>query len=195
MRQADKKDRDTIVDILLKSFENNKSVNYIIKQDVKREVRLRRLMEYSFDSCMLYGDVFITDDKAGCALVVKPDKKKTLPKTILLDAIVAVRALGLSNLKTAMRRESIIKSHHPRELLYYLWFIGVDPEKQGRGIGSKLLGDVITEATKDNRILCLETSTIKNIPWYQSFGFSIYHELDFGYKLFLLEKRLTTDLS
>jgi len=77
MKRAENFDRGTIVDILVNSFRDNKSVNYIIKQDAKKNVRLKRLMEYSHDICKLYGDVFITDDKSGCALIVKPDKKKT----------------------------------------------------------------------------------------------------------------------
>jgi len=188
MKRAENTDRDTIVNILVEAFKDNKSVNYIIKQDAKREVRLKRLMEYSHDLCKLYGDVFITNDKSGCALILKPDKKKTSLKSILLDAKFAVSCLGLSNLKKAMSREAKIKSNHPEGLLYYLWFIGVDTCKQNQGIGSSLLKEVITEGQKENRIICLETSTLKNISWYQSFGFKIYQELDFGYKLFCLKK-------
>ena len=41
-------DKPLVVDILSKSFNDNKSINYIVKQDGKREERLRKLMEYSF---------------------------------------------------------------------------------------------------------------------------------------------------
>lgn len=188
MKRAENIDRNIIVDILVKSFGDNKSVNYIIKQDAKRDERLRRLMEYSHDVCKLFGDVFITDDKSGCALIIKPDKKRTSLKSVLLDARFAITCLGISNLKKAMSREATIKAQHPDGLIYYLWFIGVDPNKQHEGIGSKLLKDVINKGQKENRTICLETSTSKNIPWYQSFGFTIYQELDFGYKLFCLKK-------
>lgn len=188
MERADNSDRDIIVNILINSFRDNKSVNYIIKQDSKKELRLKRLMEYSHDVCKLSGDVFITEDKSGCALIVKPETKKPLIKSTLLDVKFVMGCLGIGNIKKAMSRESIIKSQHPEGLLYYLWFIGVDPAKQNQGLGSSLLKDVIAEGKTDNRTICLETSTLKNIPWYQSFGFSIYKELDFGYKLFCLKK-------
>ncbi len=80
MKRAQHTDRATIVDILVNSFRDNKSVNYIIQQDSKKELRLRRLMEYSHDVCKLFGDVFITEDKSGCALIVKPDKKRLRSK-------------------------------------------------------------------------------------------------------------------
>ena len=87
-----------------------------------------------------------------------------------------------------MKREAKIKKVHPDGPLYYLWFIGVDSHNQNKGIGSQLLQDVISEGQKQNRTICLETSTQNNIPWYQSFGFKIYNEMDFRYKLFCLKK-------
>ncbi len=65
MIRAEYKDRNRIINILAKSFDDNKSVNYIIKQDKKRVERMKKLMEYSFEVCYLFGDVFLTDDKKG----------------------------------------------------------------------------------------------------------------------------------
>src|SRR6185312_1340531 len=76
MIKATYKDKDRVVDILAKSFDDNQSVNYIVKQDKKRNQRIRKLMVYSFDICYLYGEVFLADDKSGCALILFPDKKK-----------------------------------------------------------------------------------------------------------------------
>jgi hypothetical protein len=77
MIKAGYEDKQLIVNILVKSFDDNKSVNYIVKQDNKRKQRLRKLMEYSFDVCCLFGDVFLSGDKKACALIVKSDLNKT----------------------------------------------------------------------------------------------------------------------
>lgn len=188
MMKAEYKDKGLIADILTKSFNDNKSVNYIVKQDGKREQRLRSLMEYSFDICYLFGDVFLSDDKKGCALIVLPDKKKSNLKSILLDLKLIFNCTGLSNVSKAMDREAKIKKLQPKELLYYLWFIGVNPADQNKGIGSNLLSEVIDEGMSKQRTICLETSTVKNLPWYEKFGFKIYNELDLSYKLFFLKK-------
>jgi len=89
-----------------------------------------------------------------------------------------------------MKRESTIKKLHPKELIYYLWFIGVTSSQQHKGTGSNLLNEIIVEATAQKRIICLETSTLQNIPWYQKFGFTIYREFDFGYGLYCLKREL-----
>lgn len=188
MIRAQERDRELIVEILTSSFRDNLSVNYIIQQDTNRELRLKRFMEYSHDYCRLFGDIFINEERTGCALVVKPDTKRSSLTSILLDVKFVVGCLGLSHLKKAMNREAKIKSQHPKGLLYYVWFIGVNPDEQHNGIGSKLLQEVIKQGQSERRIICLETSTLKNIPWYQSFGFTIYNEMDFGYKLFCLRR-------
>ena len=188
MIRARYNDKTVIVDILSNSFNDNHSVNYIIKQDRWRVDRIRNLMDYSFEVCYMFGDVFLSDDKNACALIVLPDKKKTNLKSILLDVKLITSCIGLSNVKKAMARESKIKKLHPEQLMYYLWFIGVDPDKQNKGIGSTLLNEVIKEGTSQHRSIYLETSTLKNIPWYEKFGFKIYNELDLGYKLFFLKK-------
>jgi ribosomal protein S18 acetylase RimI-like enzyme len=187
MQRAKATDKAHIADILTRSFIDNRSINYTVKQDKKREQRIRKLMEYSFEVCNMFGDAFLTDDKKGCVLILMPDKKKTSLKSVMLDVKLILSVIGISNVKKAMNREDAIKKVHPDELLYYLWFIGVQPSEQGKGIGSSLLNEVIREGRNKQRTVCLETSTLKNIPWYEKHGFEIYRELDFGYKLFCMK--------
>jgi ribosomal protein S18 acetylase RimI-like enzyme len=132
----------------------------------------------------------LSEDKKACALLVFPDKKKTSFKSIVSDIKLAMGCIGASNIKKALDREAKIKKQHPKEVMYYLWFIGVDPEYQNKGIGSALLNDVITESIALQRPLYLETSTPKNIPWYKKLGFAVYQELDLGYNLFFLKREL-----
>lgn len=188
MIRAGIEDKNRIVDILSNAFDDNKSVNYIIQQDVKRKQRISNLMAYSFDLCHSFGDVFMSEDKKGCALILLPDKKKTTLRSVFLDTKLAVSAIGLANIKKAMDREAAINKIHPDGIIYYLWFIGVDPTDQGNGVGSKLLESVIQEGLSQKRTICLETSTTKNLPWYEKHGFNTYRDLDFGYKLYCMKR-------
>lgn len=187
MIKAKYEDKSLVVEILTSSFDDNKSVNYIIKQDSKRVERIKSLMDYSFEMCYRFGEVFLTDDKRGCALILMPDKKKTSLNSILLDVKFIFSGIGLSNVKKALTRETKIKQLQLKGLMYYLWFIGVSPNEQTQGIGSKLMAEVIEVGNSIQRPICLETSTLKNIPWYEKFGFKIYNELDLGYKLFFMK--------
>lgn len=190
MKIANYNDKSIVVDILTKSFDSNESVNYIAKQDKKRTKRISALMDYSFEVCYLFGDVFLSDDRKACALILYPDRKKTTLKSILLDIKLIFSCIGVENIKKALARESKIKQLQPKELMYYLWFIGVDPEYQNEGIGSSLLDEIIIDSKHKQRPIYLETSTLKNLPWYKKYGFQIYNELELSYKLFFLKRDL-----
>lgn len=191
MINASYEDKDLIIEILTNSFDKNESVNYIAKQDHKRIERIKSLMDYSFEMCHNYGNVYLTDDKKGCALVLYPHKKESSLKNILLDIKLILRCIGIENISKAIKRESAIKHLQPKIPMYYLWFIGVDTKHQNKGIGSELLNFIITDSIEKQLPVFLETSTLKNLPWYQKFGFKIYNELQLSYKLFFLKKEYT----
>ena len=188
MIKASRNHKSRVIEILTKSFEDNQSVNYIVKQDSKRAERIKALMDYSFEVCFMFGEVYLSDDQKGCALVLYPDQKSFSIKSTLMDVQLLLNAIGLTRVGKAMSRETAIKSNYPKDPIYYLWFLGVINSDQNKGIGSQLLKEIIVDSQKQHKPIYLETSTIKNIPWYKKFGFSIYNELDFGYKLFMLRR-------
>lgn len=187
MKKAGIEHKSLVIDILCESFADNQSVNYITKKSSKKRA-IRNLMAYSFDICLIYGEVYLSDDHKGCALVLYPDQKKVTIKTILLDIQLVLGALGLRNLIKIINREKAIKSNYPEIPFYYLWFIGVFKGHQHTGVGSKLLLEITEEAKQQQKPIYLETSTKINLSWYENFGFSIYKKLEFGYTLFLLNK-------
>src|SRR5882672_5236243 len=99
MIKAEYSDRNHVAGILTASFSENKSVNYIIKQDRHRLNRIRRLMEYSFEICFKYGKVLLSDDRKGCALVMFPEERRNSLRSFLLDAGLIVRAIGLKGIR------------------------------------------------------------------------------------------------
>lgn len=188
MIKANYDDKPLVVDILSESFNLNKSVNYIIKQNSQRRRKIRRLMEYSFELCYMFGEVYLSDDKKGCALIMFPERKKTTLKTIILDAKFVLSCIGLTGIFKVLDRESKIKSNHPSDPFIYLWFIGVMPGFQQRGTGSALLNRIIQKAIISQRSIYLETSMQENIAFYIKHGFEVYKELKFSYSLFLMRK-------
>ena len=188
MRKATYNDRNIVIDILYRSFLDNQSVNYISQQDEKKVDRVKALMDYSFEMCFNYGEVFLSNDGNACALILYPHQKPTSLKTILLDVKLILNCIGVANIKKALRRESMIKKLQPKIPMYYLWFIGVTPEHQGAGLGTGFIKEVLEHSQEKNLPVYLETSTLKNLPWYKQLGFEIYSELDLGYRLFFLRR-------
>jgi ribosomal protein S18 acetylase RimI-like enzyme len=188
MKRVDANHKSLVVDILIKSFDDNKSVNYVVKQDGNRYGRIRGLMDYSFNVCNAFGDVWMSDDDQACALVLYPDKKRLTLSAIMWDAKLALSVIGLTRVGQVLSRESKIKSFHPKEPFSYLWFIGVSPELQNKGRGSQLLEEIIRESDGSGRSIYLETSVNRNLPWYKKHGFEVFHSLDLTYKLYMLRR-------
>ena len=186
MIKAMNTDKAKIVEILTKSFIDNQSVNYIVKQDKKRLRRIKYLMDYSFEICWNWGEVYMSDDKKGAALIVIPQNKRTNLQAIFLDIKLAIKTIGLKKINKVLSRESMIKKHHPKTPFFYLWFIGVEPNEQNKGIGSSLLSNIIMESKKKNYPIYIETSTLRNLPFYEKLKFNTYKTLEFGYTLYLL---------
>jgi ribosomal protein S18 acetylase RimI-like enzyme len=188
MIKANNVDKNSIIQLLSSAFEDNQSVNYIVLNDDKRTERIAALMDYSFEMCSLFGEVWLSDDRKACALLLYPQNKKTTLSAILLDIKLIFKSIGIGRIKKALDRESKIKSKQSKEPMAYLWFIGVEPSEQGKGIGSKLLQEVITYAENRQLPVYLETSTLKNLPWYERHGFETYDQLDLTYTLYFLKR-------
>ena len=168
------------------SFEDNKSVNYLIPPDSKRIQRIRELIAYSYEMCRLWGKVVISEDRNACALVIFPDRKRTTLRSLLLIGRLILKSIGIGNVGKALDREKRVYAHHPATPIYHLWFIGVLPEVQGKGIGSRLLDDLLADAAVMERPVYVETSTQRNIPWYQKHGFTVFGKISLSYTLSLL---------
>jgi ribosomal protein S18 acetylase RimI-like enzyme len=63
--------------------------------------------------------------------------------------------------------------YHPAEPHWYLPLIGVEPTKQGRGLGAALLGYALKRIDREGRIAYLESTNPANIPLYQRHGFEV----------------------
>jgi len=60
---------------------------------------------------------------------------------------------------------------HPTFAHWYLPWLGVDPARQGSGIGSKLLADCLDVVDRDQLPAYLETPNPRTIPFYERHGF------------------------
>ncbi|MBC7450997.1 MAG: GNAT family N-acetyltransferase [Cytophagales bacterium] len=180
--------RNIVVKILSESFDSNQSVNFVVKQDAKRSERIRLLMEYSFDRCFAFGEIYLSDDQNACALLLHSECKRNNLKSIWNDIRIAISCIGIAGIRKVVERERAIHRHHPKIPFGHLWYIGVAPARQAAGIGSTMLQEIIHHCTTLEKAIYLETSTLINIPWYKKHGFEIIAILDLTFPLYILKR-------
>lgn len=171
MRKFIEQDRRKIINILVESFKGNKSVDFVVGKTTKGR---KILMEYSLENCLENGEVFVSDTGNSCALIKYSDQKSKPLKLWIWDLKLALQGIGLPKISKILKRESSIEKAQPKEPFLYVWFIGVEPDCQGKGEGTTLLRSILELAREKSLPVCLETSTERNFKWYESLGFSVY---------------------
>ncbi len=115
------------------------------------------------------GRVFATADYGAAALWLPPGR------TADSDAIDVLLGETVSpeRLAVAAQVGEEMQAFHPDEPHWYLSMIGVDPARQGRGLGSALLKQGLALCDAEGAPAYLESSNPKNVPLYERHGFAV----------------------
>jgi GNAT superfamily N-acetyltransferase len=70
-----------------------------------------------------------------------------------------------------------MEAAHPKDHLWYLLLLVVDPSVQRGGIGGRLQADMLRRADADGVDCYLETQKADNVPYYGRFGYEVTREL------------------
>ena len=71
-----------------------------------------------------------------------------------------------------------LESSLPPEPHWFLDMVGVEPTRQGEGIGAALVRHGIDRARTDGVPAFLETGKPRNVPYYERFGFQVARDVD-----------------
>jgi len=69
---------------------------------------------------------------------------------------------------------------HPEETHWHLAIIGVDVAHQGKGVGAALMQERLTKLDAQGVHSYLESTNLRNIPFYERHGFQVIREIQVG---------------
>ena len=123
-----------------------------------------------------HSTAYVADDFGGAAM--------WLPPGIHADA-AAVRAVWRDTVEGSVLDEisAVIEEmerHHIDEPHWYLPMIGVDPSRQGKGMGSALLRHALSKCDEASLPAYLEASKPANVPLYERHGFNVVGTIQVG---------------
>ncbi len=174
---AQRKDKTRIVEILSQSFHNDPQTNYILGNHGNQNKKRKRLMAYAFEFGLVNGKVEISEDK-NAAAIWKKNKAKKMTIPLFYESILFFFTFGWKGINRISAMEKKIAAFYPTHAFFnYLWILGTDPKKQGKGYGSAILSKAISSFQVDNVPLYLETSTESNLKYYERKGFKLYHSI------------------
>ena len=114
-----------------------------------------------------HASAYIADGGAGAALWLAPGTapdEDAMGELLRRTAPARIQA-DISSLLEQMGR------YHPSEPHWYLTLIGIDPARQGCGLGSGLMRHALVACDRDRVPAYLESANPRNVPFYERHGF------------------------
>jgi GNAT superfamily N-acetyltransferase len=123
--------------------------------------------------------VFTDEDGIGVAIWKAPnawkmstgDMVRALPSMIRAFGTKATRMIGAFN---------AIEKVHPKEEHYYLEALGTRQDMQSKGVGSAVIRDMLDRCDREGMPAYLESSNVRNVPFYARHGFVTTGEIVAG---------------
>ena len=165
--------------MLARAFLVDPAYTALFPDSAEREQALQGLFSAVVGYSLVYGLVHTTPAVEGAACWLSPGNTEVTLWRILRTGLGLQRAVARFNprarqefLAALAYMDEIHKQKAP-EPHWYLWALGVEPSRQGRGIGGSLIEPVLTQADKTGLPCYLETQTERNVTFYQKRGFEV----------------------
>ena len=170
-------DRTTVAaaaDDLSAAFATDPILDWFLREDDRRDsARLRFFRVLMRESALVDGEIERPATGGGAAVWLPSEKSGAQPLLRELRALpMLLNATGLARFPRLTQLRDAMDKHHPMDQPHdYLWFLGVHPDAQGAGVGSRRLKARTDRLDRLGRAAWLETATPRNVPLYQRFGF------------------------
>ena len=126
---------------------------------------IRRFAGKAFEGESAYS----TDAYMGACLWLRPGVEPDQEPLIEL----VQQAIPESDQENVFAMLEMMGEYHPHEPLWYLPVIGVDPARQGHGLGSALLSHVLAKVDSEGMPAYLEASSPRSRELYLRHGFEV----------------------
>jgi GNAT superfamily N-acetyltransferase len=177
VRKASGDDTRRLARVLARAFADDPVSAWFLPDDSDRLERLERMYQLIFlPDALGHDECYTTGDRAGAALWTPPGQGKLslMENLRLMPTIARIWGRGTPR---ALRGLSHMESNYPEKPHYHLVFLGVEPEEQGQGIGSRLMRPTLRRFDREGMPAYLEASTPRNRALYLRHGFEVLDEM------------------
>jgi GNAT superfamily N-acetyltransferase len=178
IRKASIDDVPQLADAIARAFQDDPGWSHLLPDPTDRTERLRLFFETELRGlAMPLGLVWTTDEVVGGAVWAPPEAWRVPVTTTVREIPPMVRVFG-RRLPLALRSRLRMEGRHPRKPPHwYLAFMGVAPEWQGKGLGTALMKPALDAMDAAGAPAYLESSTPRSRALYQRNGFRVTGEL------------------
>lgn len=161
------------------AFFDDPIFGWLIGPGSSRQARLEQYFAIELDHSLANGCVWTADRLHGAALCMPPGHWRLPPQLIAVNSARFARVFR-GRLPRAIGLLAAIERRHLRGAHYYFANIGVAPEAQGQGLGSRLMRPTLDRCDEDALPAYLEASSERNAALYERLGFQCTEVLRFA---------------
>lgn len=172
-------DLSAVANDLALAFADDPMFDWFLRTDAARAPALRRFFDVVLkDACLPDGEISRPEGGGAAAVWLPSEKLEAWPWTRDVRALpMLLHASGLSRFGRMLSLRKAMDDEHDLERPHdYLWFLGVRPNLQGMGLGSRLLAFHCGRLDAAGRAAFLHTATPRNLGLYKRYGFQITAE-------------------
>jgi len=176
---ADSLGADGAAQDLAAAFIADPLFDWFSRTDGRRGAARLAFFRYLMKALILnVGEVMRPATGGGAAVWMRSETLGPNPILKELEALPTLIGLsGWGRFPRLVRLRGVMDAHHPMDRPHdYLWFLGVTPEAQGHGIGSRLIKARLDALDEAGRPAFLETATEANVRLYSRHGFKVIGE-------------------
>jgi GNAT superfamily N-acetyltransferase len=171
VRRVRPDDYGPLAEVLARAFYDDPVTSWFYPHAARRMKHARRFFAIRQRQLADQGLMYTTAERSGAALWAGPGRwREDLRQSLMLLPMLPVLLRRIVRSTHAMRE---IERRHPVAPHYYLSVLGTEPEQQGGGIGSALLGPVLQRCDADGVGAYLECSKESNVDFYARHGFAV----------------------
>jgi ribosomal protein S18 acetylase RimI-like enzyme len=172
-----------VAGVLARAFHDDPYWSWVLPSDSRRSQVLPWFMEAWVRYCRKRGEGYTTDGKVkGAALWIPPERYPLSNVGIMLAGMFLLPfkfgRVAFSRMMTSLSCHERLHKRDVPQRHWYLSTLGVEPARQGRGIGGAVIQPVLARADAEGLSCYVETEKARNVPFYQRHGFEVVVEGD-----------------
>lgn len=166
---------------LARAFFDYPDLSYYFPNPEKKLPQLTWMLRSGLVQTSRIGKVLKTEDSLGILAMLLPySRRLNFWDLLASETFIAPFIMSRESLNRMRFCENYYLEKHHQLLAgkphYYIWYLGVEPVSQGKGIGSALINHVQALARQTKLPVYLETHKPVTVAYYKHLGFKVLEE-------------------
>ncbi len=174
-RHATLADLPALLETKVSGFGDDPFYRWLYPAEDDRADRLREFFELILDYALRRGHTYTNAERSAVAVWTAPDMA-------LMDTREGEEFFRLLHRQIGKRVDDVASgmaatvANRPTEPHFTLHSVAVRRDAQGHGVGAALLAPILARCDEDGLLACLDSSNIRNVPFYERLGFEVTGE-------------------